>query len=282
MKVYLWYFFAYAFMGWCTEVVFAALSKGKFVNRGFLNGPLCPIYGFGIVAVLLATQPFASSLPLLYGSAVVVTTVLELVTGFVMEKLFHHRWWDYSKMPFNIGGYVCALFSLVWGLACVMIVDVLHPRVQRAISWIPAPWDTVLLALFVGLFITDIIITVATLAKLNQRLKAIDEVAAALRGVSNKLGQTMADGALAIKANDELAMDELQSVKERTRAAVLSADEKAHAELKARRDELIGRIDIGQRRLLKAFPGLRSLQHPAALDALQKKLSLNQESKPKQ
>ena len=282
MKLYLWYFFAYAFMGWCTEVVFAALSKGKFVNRGFLNGPLCPIYGFSVVAVLLATQPFANSLPLLYISAVVVTTVLELATGFFMEKLFHHRWWDYSSMPFNIGGYVCALFSFAWGLACVMIVDVLHPRVQRIIGWIHAPWDTILLALFVGLFITDIIITIATLAKLDKRLKAIDEVAAALRSVSDRLGQTMADGALALKATDEMAVDELQAAKERTRTAILTADEKVHADLKAHRDALIDRLDIGQRRLINAFPGLRSLQHPAALHAIQKKLSLYRESKPKQ
>jgi uncharacterized membrane protein len=94
---WLWYFFANAFLGWCAEVVFAALKNGRFVNRGFLNGPVCPIYGFGLVAVLWGLEPIRNNLLLLYLGSVVLTTVLELATGYLMEKLFHQRWWTTPK-----------------------------------------------------------------------------------------------------------------------------------------------------------------------------------------
>ena len=281
MQSYVWYFFAYAFLGWCAEVVFAALKNGRFVNRGFLNGPVCPIYGFGLVAVLLLLQPFQQSLWTLYAGSVVLTTAIELITGFVMEKLFHQRWWDYSKMPLNIGGYVCPLFSLLWGVACVLIVDVLHPRIATLAALIPEPWSTVLLCAFVTTFLLDVCVTAATVSKLNKRLKQIDDVAAALRLVSDRLGITMADGALAIKATDELACDELVAAKERARDALREADADTRKELKTRYDELVERLEMGQRRILKAFPALRSVQYPAALDEMKNKLATLWENRKK-
>jgi len=276
-----WYFFAYAFLGWCAEVVFAALKNGRFVNRGFLNGPVCPIYGFGLVAVLLLLQPFQQSLWMLYAGSVVLTTAIELITGFAMEKLFHQRWWDYSKMPLNIGGYVCPLFSLIWGVACVLIVDVLHPRIATLAALIPEPWSTVLLCTFIATFLLDVCATAATVSKLNKRLKQIDDVAAALRLVSDRLGITMADGALAIKATDELACDELFAAKERARDALREADADTRKELKTRYDELVERLEMGQRRILKAFPALRSIQYPAALDEMKNKLATLWENRKK-
>ena len=88
-----WIFFIYAFLGWCTEVSYAALVTGRFVNRGFLNGPVCPIYGFGVVVVLACLTPLADFLPVLFVGSVLLTSLLEWLTGFVLEKLFHHRCW---------------------------------------------------------------------------------------------------------------------------------------------------------------------------------------------
>lgn len=99
----LWIFFVYAFLGWCTEVGYAALRTGRFVNRGFLNGPVCPIYGFGVIIVLWVLEPLAEHILLLFLGSVVLTSALEWVTGLVLEKLFHQRWWDYSDEPFNVG-----------------------------------------------------------------------------------------------------------------------------------------------------------------------------------
>ncbi len=261
MQTWLWYFFAYAFLGWCTEVAFAALSKGRFVNRGFLNGPVCPIYGFGIVLVLWVLGPLTQNLLWLYLGSVVLTTALELATGFLMEKLFHQRWWDYSKMPLNVGGYICPLFSFLWGIACVLIVDVLHPRIARLIAFIPEPWSTAALALMLVALLTDVVVTAATVAHLNRRLRQVDEAAAAIRGISDSLGMAVADGALAVRAIDERAVNDLQA-----------ANERNLAEVKARYAQLLERRSAGQRRLLRAFPQLRSLRYPAALDTLKQRL----------
>jgi len=273
LKATLWYFFAYAFLGWCAEVVFAAFKSGRFVNRGFLSGPVCPIYGFGIVAVLVCLSPFEGNLPMLYAGSVVLTTALELVTGFLMEKLFHQRWWDYSKMPLNLGGYVCLPFSLIWGAACVLIVDVLHPCVAGLTALIPEPWSTGLLCAFGAVFLLDVSIAVARAFKLDRRLRQIDEVASALRTVSDRLGEAMADGAILLKSADEYAADELQAARVHTRRTLLEADEKAHAELQARYTELLERFNREQRHILAAFPRLRSVRYPAALDAAKEKLA---------
>lgn len=272
MQSNLWYFFVYAFLGWCAEVVFAALKSGRFINRGFLNGPVCPIYGFGLVSVLVLLRPFQHNLLWLYLGSVILTTAIELLTGFVMEKLFHHRWWDYSKMPLNIGGYVCPLFSLLWGVACILIVDVLQPRIASMIALIPREWSLILLCLFGTAFLVDVLVAVATVSKLNHRLKQIDDVSAAMRLLSDRLGATMVDGALAIKAMDEQACDELVAARERTRDALRDADESTRAELKARYNSLVERLELGQRRILMAFPTLRSLQYPTAMDAIRQKL----------
>ena len=110
---------------------FAAFKQHRFVNRGFLNGPICPIYGVGVTLVIACLEAFQSNLLLLYISSVILVTVLEGVTGWAMDKLFHNKWWDYSKLPFNIGGYVCLLFSLIWGVACVFIVYFVHPLIHQ-------------------------------------------------------------------------------------------------------------------------------------------------------
>lgn len=281
MKAYIWYFFAYSFLGWCTEVVFAAFKNGRFVNRGFLNGPICPIYGFGLVAVLYLLEPLRNNLLLLYIGSVVLTTGIELVTGFLMEKLFHHRWWDYSKMPLNIGGYVCLPFSLIWGIACLLIVDVLQPRIAWLPTVIPEPLGTVLLVIFGAGFLTDVCVTVATVAKLNRRLTQIDDVSAALRTVSDRLGASMADGALLVKATDAKTRDDLAVMRNYARDTLREADEKSRAELKASYNELVERLGIGSRRLLNAFPAIRSTRHPDALAVLKEKLSRLRDSRKK-
>ena len=119
MQVYflILYFFTYGFLGWCTEVAYATAKQKRFVNRGFLNGPVCPIYGVGVSVVIYFLTPVSGNFFFLYLSSTVLVTVLEGLTGYFMDKIFHHKWWDYSNQPLNIGGYVCLIFSLVWGVA---------------------------------------------------------------------------------------------------------------------------------------------------------------------
>ena len=170
----LWLFFIYAFLGWCTEVSYAALKSGRFVNRGFLNGPVCPVYGFGMVIVLWVLEPLRGNLLLLFLGSVALTSLLEWLTGFALERLFHQRWWDYSQEPFNLGGYICLRFSAAWGLACLFVVKLVHPSVLWCIRTIPHPVGVGLLILFSVTMAVDLAATERTIARINSQLSQLD------------------------------------------------------------------------------------------------------------
>jgi len=217
LQTILWYFLIYACAGWMLEVCYAAATKGKIVNRGFLNGPVCPIYGAGMVVVITCLTPISEDPPVFFLGSVVLTTAIEWATGFVLEKLFHQRWWDYSDLPFNIGGYVCLKFSLAWGLACMLALDVIHPPVRRFVAALPPTLSAVLLAVFCALFLADAAATVRTLIRLNRRLGEIDEVADRLHEVSDKMTQMISESTFA-------AMDRGAELEQRRQQLVDSAE----------------------------------------------------------
>ena len=281
----LWIFFIYAFLGWCTEVSYAALVTGSFVNRGFLNGPVCPIYGFGVVIVLTCLTPLAGSLPLLFLGSVVLTSALEWLTGFALEKLFHQRWWDYSDEPFNLSGYICLRFAIAWGFACMFVVKLLHPTVLLFIRIVPQVLGVVLLALMGAVMAADLAATVSTIIKLNRRLAQIDELAAKIREASNEFGENLADRVLDAAERgagwkedlDELSfrlaerraeladnLAEWEQHREEQRTQVRQQLEDWHTSMQA----LLAGDSFGHRRLLRAFPRLRSLDHAGALERL--------------
>ena len=175
---------------------YAALNTGKFVNRGFLNGPVCPIYGFGVVIVLACLIPLKHNFFLLFLGSVVLTSALEWATGFVLEKIFHQRWWDYSDKPFNLNGYICLQFSIAWGLACLFVVDILHPSIEFLIRIIPHTLGWVLLGLFGAVMAVDLVATVRTIAKINRKLSQIDEMAVKIKSASNEFGENLTDRVL--------------------------------------------------------------------------------------
>ena len=279
---FIWIFFVYAFLGWCTEVSYAALVTGKFVNRGFLNGPVCPVYGFGVVIVLTCLTPLANNLPLLFLGSVVLTSALEWLTGFVLEKLFHQRWWDYSDQPFNLSGYVCLRFSIAWGFACVFVVKLLHPTVLLFIRLIPKTLGLALLALLGAVMAVDLAATVSTIVKLNRRLAQIDELAAKIKEAANEFGENLAERVLDAaerSADWKEDLDELAFKLSERRAELADEREERLAqarlqleEWRASMQELLDRESFGHRRLLAAFPRLRSIDHGSALDRLHRRL----------
>jgi uncharacterized membrane protein len=190
------FFFIYAFLGWCSEVVYATIQEKKFVNRGFLNGPICPIYGFGVLIVLLLLRPLDHNLILLFAGSVLLTSVLEFVTGFVLEKVFCDKWWDYSQHRFQLMGYVCLEFSLMWGAACVLVVRVIHPLFDRFVSWFPPVLGRVLLFVYLAVFLADAVITVASMLKLKRNLRLLREISHDLGILSEELGEKLSEGVL--------------------------------------------------------------------------------------
>ncbi len=293
-----WMFFLYAFLGWCAEVAYAAVRRGKFVNRGFLNGPVCPIYGFGLVTVILLLSPLSEKLVLLFLGSVVLTSALEFLTGWVLEKLFHAKWWDYSDNKFNIKGYVCLEFSLVWGLAATFIVRIIHPLIAGLITSIPALAGHLLLYMFLAAILADLAATLVAIRHLQQRLQLLMSLAQEIHATSDRLGDSISDTVLNIKeyAEDvtdrygELAAMKLQhraeekkllekhqeeerqlwaSIRERgqARQAEERNSERLHLELL----ENQYRMKLAEKRknrILTAFPGWRSRYYQEAVDRI--------------
>lgn len=199
-----WIFIIYAFGGWCMEVSYAALDRGIFVNRGFLNGPYCPIYGCGVVIVVAALTPLKENLLFLFFGSVLLTTVLEYITGLILEKVFRNKWWDYSDKPFNLQGYVCLKFSVYWGFACTFIMDILHPMIYKFITMIPFIPGVALLSALMAVFAADCVITVMTILDFNKKLKVMDEVAAKIHKISDEIGENIYEGvSLTVEKSEE-------------------------------------------------------------------------------
>lgn len=262
------YFFVYGFLGWCTEVIFAAFKQHRFVNRGFLNGPICPIYGVGVTLVIACLEAFQSNLLLLYISSVILVTVLEGVTGWAMDKLFHNKWWDYSKLPFNIGGYVCLLFSLIWGVACVFIVYFVHPLIHQVLSLIPHTAGIALIAILGIALLSDIIVTTSAIVKFNQYLERLKHITDELHAISNQIGSELYQNVMHVLDMQESSRQKLDDVK-------LEVSEEIRmqiVELKTRAQNLGEKIPKPARRLLKAFPKLESQNYKAQLELFRQKL----------
>ncbi len=242
------FFAAYAIMGWISEVIFAALKTGRFVNRGFLNGPLCPIYGFGVVAVVLILWPVRDNMILLFAGSFILTTALEFVTGLILEKVFHDHWWDYSKEPFNIKGYVCLRFSIMWGIACVMVVKVLHPLVEAGADALPVWLRWLIICVFYVYLLADLAVTVTDIRKFN---RGMDKMAEQLHELSDFAGEHIADAAIVLGEKGEDIKTELEAKKT-----------EARTRFDARRDAYEAFFSLPEvrrkNRLFKAFPDLKS------------------------
>ena len=241
MYEYVFYFVIYAFLGWCTEVAYKAVTVGQFVNRGFLNGPVCPIYGFGMVFVIWALTPVTDNAFFLFVGGFVITTLLEGVTGFVLEKLFHAKWWDYSSEPFNIGGYVCLKFSMLWALACMLIMNVVHPMIAAVVALVPRLVGKIVLAVSILFLGIDTVITVNTVMKLNKQLEKLTELGAAMRSVADEIGENIFEGVSDINERSERVKALIEEQKERAeeiKETVRERIEKQQEEAERRFEEL--------------------------------------------
>lgn len=209
------FFFIYAFLGWCTEVIYAAINSGKFVNRGFLNGPYCPIYGFGVVFVVLCIYPVRDNLALLFFGSVILTTVLEFITGFVLEKIFNEKWWDYSDEHFNIKGYICLKFSIMWGLACIIVIRVIHPLIIKLVDIIPHIVGIIIISVMSAGIISDMIITIFAIMKIKRDIKLIKSISEKMRHISDYTGEKIYDKVTVAMEKNEQHKIQIEELKEK-------------------------------------------------------------------
>ena len=232
------YFLIYSCIGWCLEVIYAAATTGQLVNRGFLNGPVCPIYGFGMIIVLFALTPLQHSILLLYLGGVILPSALELVGGWALYKLYHTRWWDYSDYPFNIGGYICLEFSLLWGVGTLIVMKLVHPIIADAVALIPPLVGLILMFLLYVLYAADTIATAFAASDLARDLDALEKVADSMHAVSDAMTELLGTNAMAMdqKMDESRLQFKLAAAEARDNAAKLNARE-AVAAMRAKADE---------------------------------------------
>lgn len=242
-------FFIYGFLGWCVEVVYCGLEEGHFINRGFLNGPICPIYGVGAMTVILCLTPLKDNILLLFVGSALLTTFLEFITGLALDKIFHARWWDYSDKPFNIGGYICLKFTIYWGLVCIGLMRGIHPAIFNLVKHIPHLLGIITLIFLSAVFIADTVITVVSINKLAKRIKLMSDIAEKIHAVSDEIGERVYDGAAAVVHRGE----NMQGLREKYA-------------------DVLKEKHMFQHRIIKAFPNMRSHRHHEQLTKLRERL----------
>lgn len=151
------YFFFYSALGWLVESIYCSLAAGKIINRGFLTGPICPIYGTGAVVMTLVLAPLKEYPILVFIVGLIVCDIVEFATSYIMEKLFHARWWDYSNKWLNIQGRICFRHSMYWGIASVLFIYFVHPNIgEKIFSDMPAKYIYIILAVILVIFAFDL------------------------------------------------------------------------------------------------------------------------------
>ena len=306
MTIYaaLCYFMIYSFLGWVLEVVYHAVEQGIIVNRGFLNGPVCPIYGFGVILIFsLAELVYedgveATNTLVLFAGGLFFATIVELIGGFALDKLFHARWWDYSKERFNLNGYICLKFSILWGLAIVFVVRVMHPFIAaHSAEMIPEKYGWPILAVLGVVYLADTAVTVAIVRGLNKRITELDEMQANMRVVSDTLTERIGKGSMKTaqriqsgQVQAALAKEELAEKAKEARGEAEAHLGQMRKEAQKRRDErseaMEQRLDRAEeaigawlekqsgtrtymlKRILKAFPDYSLHEHEETLSDL--------------
>lgn len=229
-------FFLYSLTGWIIESVYATILAHRWVNRGFLNGPYCPIYGCGALIILLALNPLRHNWWLLLIAAIVLTTVLEYITGYVMEKAFKTRWWDYTKYILNLHGRICLQTSLLWGGMCLLLVYLVEPQVGKFLALFTYEIRLAALVIFIIALAADLMITVRHALNLNEQLARLQRLLQRARSFYRE------DNLRRRMGNIRHGLNEWRCQ--------------------------VKNIGAVQRRLLQAFPHIRSVNYPEAMQKL--------------
>ena len=169
-------FILFSFIGWISEVIYVGVTSAhKFVNRGFLHGPLCPVYGFGgVVILMLPPSLYATWIPLFLASMILCTTV-EYFVSWLMEKLFHTRWWDYSHYKIQLNGRICLLNSILFGFLGVVVIHFVYPLMTDLLNSLGQTWISISGMIILAVLSVDIFFTVRKLVDFANVMKKLKD-----------------------------------------------------------------------------------------------------------
>ena len=171
---YFMLFFIYAILGWIIETTLVSIEKRKFVNRGFLIGPYCPIYGFGGLAITILLKNYTKDTIVLYLMAVIICGILEYLTSYIMEKIFKARWWDYSAKKYNINGRICLETVVPFGILGCLVMYVLNPITFKYLNMLSNSMLNIISAICFTIFITDNIVSYNVISSFTKTVKTIN------------------------------------------------------------------------------------------------------------
>lgn len=266
-------FICYSFLGWCAEMVYCTIADRKLCrDRGFLNGPLCPIYGCGALMILMAmqyipTSPGESAIKIFFIGAI-LATVLEYIVSYIMEKLFHMRWWDYSSKKYQINGRVCLLNSLLFGVGAVVIVRLIMPWLHSHSGNLSREGTIALGFCLLGIFLSDLVMSVRSAVLIGSRLEKLQKLESELTAKAEEQVAAMAETVSDITEELRSRYEVMEFLKQqRTR----ELQERIHA---AR-----GGQDFFERRMMRAFPRLKSRDYGEVLKSLREEFAERVNSK---
>ena len=257
---YITFFFIYSFLGGVFESVYVSVKSGRWINRGFLKGPVLPIYGSGAVMMLVVSEPFSDNLILTYLAGVVGATLLELISGMAIEAIFKVRYWDYSYQKINYKGYICLSSSIAWGFFTIGMTRWLHPAVILLVSMVPHEAGDILFATVAILFDVDLVVSVREATDLRNLLIHMESVRHEMQLLKKRADVIMAvmdDDLKEMKTHSVEEFEELQA-----RVALIKNN--IHG--------IIVRNSENMRKRLRANPTMVSKKYSISLDILRHRL----------
>jgi uncharacterized membrane protein len=285
MYLYTWYqwllfFFIYCFIGWIIESTYVSVRSLHFVNRGFLRLPLLPLYGSGAIIMLWLSIPVQGNLFLVFLFGMLGASALEYVTGYVMERLFKMKYWDYSNNPFNLNGYVCLTNSIAWGFLTLLLTEVIH----RPLEWLVLHLNgtaCIILVIIVGLlFATDAIRStkealdlgriLETMTKLKSELDEVQVQMALLKAeTAQKVSDIKTETIMKAASLKGETMGKISSLKAETASALKeSALMERLQSLTETKEKLTGRLTSYRKGILRRNPTASSRLFGEALREL--------------
>lgn len=289
------FFSVYSMIGWLCESIYCSIPQKRWINRGFLNGPFCPVYGFGALLILAVLSPllrlfeFPLELIVLFFTATLLTSVLEYVTSVLLEKLFHTSWWDYSNHKYQIHGRVCLMNSLLFGVMSTLVLEVLHPLISSLLHAVPRIVSFPLAGGLFVYFILDGTVTTIGILRMNGKLAQLQTILDEIRERTAAVAETNLAGLehsldeLRDKA-DELKSETLLSLRQALEELRLKTDDVKTESIERLRNSILdfvndeNRIRLRMlqdkqeylesqthpmhRRIMEAFPHMRSIQSP--------------------
>lgn len=262
MFTYTWYqwlafFYIYCFFGWIFESAYVSTKQRRFVNRGFLRSPMLPLYGSGAVMMLWVSLPVRDNLFLVYCSGVIAATALEYITGYVMERLFKVRYWDYSNQKFQLHGYICLTSSIAWGFLTILMTEVIHAPVSRLVLSFNQNILLLCLVLITALFTADAYESTKEALALGKSLEAMTKMKEEIEELQARISALKEEAAEHAMAAREEAVERLYAVKEETEERLAAAKTETAERIAAAKSETAERLAAAKSETAERIAAIR-------------------------